>query len=76
MVWLTKSKISEDRLEELKTVLKTGKFLVDPTFKWKIENLTLTIESPDRNTAHRRGMWLIHKFDSRMRYTVTETKTR
>lgn len=74
MAWLTKSKISQDRLEELKIVLGTGKFLTDPTFKWKIEDLTLAIESPDRDTAHKRGMWLIHKFDSRMTYTVMEVK--
>lgn len=74
-MWTTKSRIPPDRLADLQTTLTTGKFTQDPTFKWKIEGLTLIVESETRDISHRRGMWFIHKFDSRMRYTVEERKS-
>lgn len=75
VMWITKSRIFPDRLTDLQTTLTTGKFLEDKTFKWKIEGLTLLIESETKDIAHHRGMWFIHKFDSRMRYTIEEQKS-
>jgi hypothetical protein len=71
-MWITRSKIPPDRLEDVKTVVSTGKFAQDPTFKYRIEGLKLIMESGDRTTAFHRGGWFLHKVDSRMTYEVTE----
>jgi len=73
-MWITTAQIPRDRLEELKRILESGKFKRDLTFQYEIKNLQLIMKSPDKDIAHRRGMWFIHKFDSRMKYEVEWVK--
>lgn len=59
----------KDRKEELlKVCMDISK--KDNSFIWKEQDGKITIESEDKDICHRRGMWLIHNFDSRIKYEV------
>jgi len=42
----------------------------DATFKWEEQNGSIVVFSNDGDQAHKRGMWFIHRVDSRMSYKV------
>lgn len=44
----------------------------DESFKWFEREDRIVIVSNSLDTCHKRGMWFIHKFDSRISYKVNE----
>ena len=44
----------------------------DESFIWFERDDKIVIVSDNLDICHRRGMWFIHKFDSRIKYEVKE----